>query len=87
VGAVTLKSLKEAAQALGMDFVYGFVPKEGSLDKYVKQRASLLAEEIVLRTSNSMTLEDQQNSRSRIKKAIDERTLIIKQESPKILWD
>lgn len=86
-GAVTLKSLREAAQALDMDLVYGIVPKEGSLDKYVERRARFLAEKIVTRTSNSMLLEDQQNSSARIKKAIDERTLVLKQESPKSLWD
>jgi len=34
-----------------------------------------------------MKLEDQQNTNERIKKAIEDRTLKIKQELPKNLWD
>jgi predicted DNA-binding mobile mystery protein A len=86
-GSITLKSLKETARALDMELVYGFVPKEGTLDKYLESKARFLAEQIVYRTSISMKLEDQQNSNERIKKAIDERTILIKQELPKALWD
>ncbi len=86
-GAITLKSLREAARALDMELVYGFVPKDGSLEKYIEKKARSLAEEIVSRTSNTMKLEDQENTKQRIKKAIDERTQLIKQELPKALWD
>jgi predicted DNA-binding mobile mystery protein A len=84
-GAITLKSLRETARALDMELVYGFVPKEGTLDSYIESKARSLAEKIVSRTSNTMKLEGQQNTDSRIKKAIEERT--IKQELPKTLWD
>ncbi len=86
-GAITLRSLRETAKALDMELVYGFVPKEGSLEKYIENKARSLAEKIVSRTSNTMKLEDQENTRQRIKKAIEERTIIIKQELPKALWD
>jgi len=86
-GSVTLKSLKEIARALDMQFVYGFVPLEGSLDALIEQKARRLAKEIVLRTSNSMALEDQANGEERIEKAIEERTQIIIGQMPKILWD
>lgn len=85
--AITLRSLREAANALDMDLVYGFVPREGSLNNYIDKKARLLAEKIVTRTSTSMKLEDQQNTNQRIEKAIEERTLIIKRELPKALWD
>lgn len=85
--AITLKSLREAARALDMELVYGFVPKEGTLEKYIESKARSLAEKIVLRTSNTMKLEDQQNTNERIKNAIEERTILIKQELPKALWD
>ncbi|MBL7713788.1 MAG: mobile mystery protein A, partial [Chitinophagaceae bacterium] len=68
-GTITLKALKEVAAALDMDLVYGFVPKDGSLEKMVEQRAHELATKIVLRTANTMKLEDQANSEKRIKKA------------------
>ena len=86
-GAITIKTLRETAKALDMELVYGFVPKDGSLEKLIDRKARELAKQIVLRTSNSMKLEDQENSTARIEKAIDERTELIKYEMPKSLWD
>ncbi|MCH8557246.1 MAG: mobile mystery protein A [Balneolia bacterium] len=86
-GAVTIRSLREAANALDMDLVYGFVPKDGSLEKLIDKRAGRLAEKIVSRTSHTMSLEDQENSKSRIRKAVKERKQAIKEELPKSLWD
>lgn len=86
-GAITLKSLRETARALDMELVYGFVPKEGSLDKYIDNKARRLAEKIVYRTSATMKLEDQENTRQRIKQAIEERIAKIKRDLPKALWD
>lgn len=86
-GAITLKSLKEVARVLDMDFVYGFVPKDGSLEKLVERKARALAERIVNRTSASMKLEDQENSSDRIEQAIIERMEQIIRELPPALWD
>ena len=86
-GSITIKSLREAAKALDMDLVYGFVPKDGSLDALIERKAKELAVRIVSRTSQSMKLEDQENSQQRIKMAIDERVTVLKNEMPKILWD
>ena len=86
-GAITIKSLKEIARALDMQLVYGFVPNDGSLDALIEKRATELATKIVLRTSNTMKLEDQGNTKKRIEKAIKERAEEIKNEMPKILWD
>src|ERR1700750_1877324 len=52
-GSVTLKSLKKVAKALDMQLVYGFIPKDGSLDALIERRAKELATKIVLRTSNT----------------------------------
>ena len=86
-GFITIKSLKEIARALDMQLVYGFVPNDGSLDALIEKRATELATKIVLRTNNTMKLEDQGITNGRIKKAIKERTEEIKNEMPKILWD
>jgi len=86
-GSITIKSLKEIARALDMQLVYGFVPNDGSLDALIEKRATELATKIVLRTSNTMKLEDQGNTNKRIVKAIKERAEEIKNEMPKILWD
>ena len=86
-GSITVKSLREIARALDMQLVYGFVPNEGSLDALIEKRATGLATQIVMRTSNTMKLEDQANSKKRIEAAIKERAAIIQNEMPKILWD
>ena len=86
-GSITIKALREVANALDMQLVYGFVPKDGSLDALVDRKARELAKQIVLRTSNTMKLEDQENSQERIEKAIEERATAIKSEMPKALWD
>lgn len=86
-GTITLNALREAGDAMGLELVYGFIPKDGSLDAYIERKARELAKEIVLRSSNTMKLEDQENSNERIKKAIEERTEELIKNQPKILWD
>ena len=85
--AITLRKLAEVAEALDCDFVYGFIPKSGSLDNYIAERAKKIAREIVERTSQSMMLEEQKNSEERLTQAVLERTAEIKNEIPKYLWD
>jgi predicted DNA-binding mobile mystery protein A len=86
-GAITIKTLRHAADSLGMDLVYYLVPKKKSIREMVDDQASQKAKEIVLRTSHSMLLEDQKNSEARIQTAIKEKTEEIKREMPKYLWD
>ncbi len=86
-GAITIKSMQEIAKAIDMQFVYGFVPVAGSLDQMIEMRALELARKIVQRTSTTMKLEDQVNSKERIEKAIKERASEIINNTPKILWD
>lgn len=84
---ITLKTLRDVAKGLDMELVYGLVPKDGTLDNLIERKAKELATQIVLRSSNTMKLEDQENSNQRIKKAIEERTILILNEMPKFLWD
>ncbi|MCD6011608.1 MAG: mobile mystery protein [Flavipsychrobacter sp.] len=86
-GSITIRSLREVAKAFDMQLVYGFVPNDGNLDALVERKAKELATRIVMRTSNTMKLEDQENTRARIEKAIEERTEEIKKEMPKTIWD
>jgi len=79
-GTITLKSLRETANALDMQLVYGLIPKDGSIDKLINRKARELDICIVSRTSNTMKLEDQENTKQRLKKAIEERTAVIKNE-------
>lgn len=86
-GSITIKSLREIARAMDMQLVYGFVPNDGSLDALIEKRATELATQIVMRTANTMKLEDQANSKKRLEAAIKERATAIQNEMPKILWD
>jgi predicted DNA-binding mobile mystery protein A len=86
-GSITIKSLREIARVMDMELVYGFVPKQGSLDAMIEKRATELATQIVMRTANTMKLEEQSNSQERIESAIKERAIAIQNDMPKILWD
>ena len=86
-GAITINSMQEIAKAMDTQFVYGFVPKAGSLEQMIEYRALEIATKIVERTSTTMKLEDQANSKERIEKAIKERATEIINKTPKILWD
>jgi predicted DNA-binding mobile mystery protein A len=86
-GTITLNTLRDVANAMDMQLVYGFVSKHESLEQMIEKRAQELATEIVMRTNNTMTLEDQQNSKERIEKAVAQKTNEIKSEMPKYLWD
>ena len=82
-GAITLKSLEEAGRVLNMKFVYGFVPMEGSIEN----KARALALKIVKTTSDTMALENQKNTKKRLKKAVEEKTKQLVYEMPRHLWD
>jgi predicted DNA-binding mobile mystery protein A len=85
--SITLKTLKEAAAALDMKFLYAIVPKEASVDAMIEKRAYEIAKEIVMRTAVTMEIEDQGNSSARLQKAIKEKAEEIKNEMPRYLWD
>ena len=86
-GSITIKSLRRTGSALGLKLAYGFVPKDQSIEAMIEKRALEVAREIVLRTSHSMKLENQENTPERIDKAIKERANELKRELPKHLWD
>lgn len=68
---VTLKSLRQAAEALDCVLVYALVPK-APLDDVVKARARLVAEQQLARTDQTMRLENQAVSRVRLERARDD---------------
>ena len=86
-GTISLKVLKQVAEALNMKFVYGFIPGEQTLEGMIEKRAEELAKSIVERTSVQMELEDQKNTQERIEKAVKEKAAELKNDLPKILWD
>ncbi len=86
-GNITVKNLREVATALDMKLVYGFIPREGSLEKMLEKQAYAVARKIVMRTDNTMRLEDQGVGAKRIEKAVRELAEEIKREMPRYLWD
>jgi len=69
-----------------IQLVYGFVPRE-SFEKTLDKQALMVAKKIVMRTDNTMNLEDQRVDKERIEKAIREQADEIKRERPRYLWD
>lgn len=87
LGSITINTLKEVGNALDMRLIYGFLPRDKTLEHMIEKKAKEVAREIVLRTSATMALEDQENTRERIRLAIEERTNQLIEEMPKHLWD
>ncbi|MBK8705797.1 MAG: hypothetical protein IPN33_21050 [Saprospiraceae bacterium] len=58
-----------------------------SLEKMIEHRALELAQEIVMKTSHTMHLENQEIDKTAIDNAIRKRAEKIKNELPKSLWN
>ncbi|MFZ4522157.1 MAG: mobile mystery protein A [Bacteroidales bacterium] len=86
-GNITIAALEQMGQALNMRLVYGFVPKEGTLQKKIDKQALAVAKKIVTRTSNNMALEDQKVNAAMLKKSITAKAQEIKQKNLKSLWE
>lgn len=86
-GQITLNKLREVGQALELQFVYGFIPKEGSIDNLIQSKAEKLARKIVSRTNQNMKLEDQGIGDEKIDKSIKDLAEEIKREMRKSLWE
>ena len=86
-GSISINMLKNVAEALGFKFVYGFVPKQGSIQNLIDEKANTLAKKIVLRTHQNMALENQAIPNQSVQKAIDELAYELKREMKRSLWD
>ena len=86
-GQITINKLKDVGNALNMKLVYGFIPKDGTIEILVNLKAEKLARNIVLRTNQNMKLEGQGIGNEKINKTIKELADEIKREMRKSLWD
>ena len=86
-GQITINKLKFVGQALDMQFVYGFVPIDGTIENLINKKAEKLARKIVLRTNHNMKLEDQGISENKLNDSIKDLASEIKREMRKSLWD
>jgi len=85
-GAVTLKTMRRAAEALDCTLVYTLVPRV-SLEDTVKKQITLYAQQRLARISHTMALEDQELSTGGKKKALQAMEEELLFNIPKSLWD
>ena len=86
-GTISINSLKEVANALNLQLVYGFAPKNGTVQQLVDEKAQQLATKIIMRTHKNMQLENQAISDAQLKSAIKDLAEELKREMKKSLWD
>ena len=86
-GQITINKLRAVGEALEMQFVYGFVPRDETIQNLIEIRAKKLARKIVLRTNQNMKLEDQGINDNKIDNLIIDLADEIKREMRKSLWD
>lgn len=85
-GSVTIKTMRQAAEALDCVFIYAVVPRD-SLADIVRRRAEILARKRLATVSHLMLLEAQQLSASEQQKALAQEVNALIQELPKELWE
>ncbi len=85
-GNIKLSTMQNIARSLGVEFVYGFVPKD-TLEAMVREQARKIALERMKRLSHTMSLELQElspkNKESALKDMIDK--ILI--DEPKDFWN
>ena len=84
-GSLTMRSMRQAAEALDAVFVYALVPRE-SLEATVRKQAERVARTRLGRVSHSMRLEDQQLSEEEMNNALREAVDEMMRTMPNDLW-
>jgi predicted DNA-binding mobile mystery protein A len=85
-GALTLKTMRQVAEALDCVFVYALVPRS-TLEETVRTQARAVAGERLQRVSHSMLLEAQGLSTQEQQASLDDAIDELARETPKDLWD
>jgi predicted DNA-binding mobile mystery protein A len=85
-GAITLKTMRQVAEALDCVFVYALVPRS-SLEETVRTQARAVATERLQRVSHTMLLEAQGLSTKDQRISLDDAIEELVRETPKDLWD
>jgi predicted DNA-binding mobile mystery protein A len=85
-GALTLKTMRQAAEALDCVFVYALVPRS-TLEETVRTQARAVAGERLQRVSHTMLLEAQGLSMKEQQAFLDDAIEELAREAPKDLWD
>lgn len=84
-GALTLKTIRQAAEAMDCQFVYAVVPRT-SLKDTIRQQARKVAAKRLSRTSHTMLLEDQMVSNDEQHKMLEEKVEDLIRNLPNDFW-
>ncbi|MGB3546500.1 MAG: hypothetical protein WBA17_05975 [Saprospiraceae bacterium] len=85
-GTISLARLREIGEAMNMDLVYGFVPRGGSVDELLLNRARKKACELLTRSRHHMVLEGQTNHVYELEEEIEVMAQGLLTEDPHVLW-
>jgi predicted DNA-binding mobile mystery protein A len=85
--SVSLATLKKAANAMDMELVYYFKPKDGSIKNTVEKQARKKAQEILNQSNQTMKLEDQETNSLSQERELERLTKDIMSKMPQNLWD
>jgi predicted DNA-binding mobile mystery protein A len=85
-GAVSLKTMRLAAEAMNCVFVYAIVPR-GTLEETVRMQARRVAEARTRRVAHTMMLEAQSLSVEEQRTSLDAAVEELVREMPKDLWE
>jgi predicted DNA-binding mobile mystery protein A len=84
--AVTIRTLRQAAEALGCTLVYALIPNP-SLDEQVRVRAEDIADRELARAHHTMRLEDQALTQGDLKQERERLVSTLLNGNPRRLWD
>jgi predicted DNA-binding mobile mystery protein A len=85
-GVVSLKTMRQAAEAMDCVFVYAIIPRT-TLEESVRGQARKVAEARMQRVSHSMLLEAQNLSAEEQRASLDAAVEELVREMPKELWE
>ena len=85
-GAVSLKTMRQAAEAMDCIFVYAIIPRT-SLEETVREQARKVATVRIQRAAHSMLLEAQSLSATEQRLSLEAAVEELVREMPKELWE
>lgn len=86
-GTASFQTIRRLAEAMDAKLVYAIVPKHGSVERVIQERARVLASRILKSTAHTMALEDQGISKNEIESQIEDLASELLSMSREILWE
>ncbi len=92
-GNITLKKLRQVANAMDCELIYAIVPKptkdnpQPLIDDIIHKQARVKASNIVQQASTQMMLESQQLSKTALKKEVERLAKQLADDMPKNFWE